>query len=75
MRQGYTSTIVNPHIVLKTPKKFLKIPLKFSYPKNSRNRKFQTHGKKSFDHPLHLKSGEIPWASNPSDKGHINISY
>ena len=39
-----------------TPRKYLP---KFSYPKKSRNRKFQTP-KKSFDHPCHLKSEGHP---------------
>ena len=60
--QNYAARVLP--ILFNTPKKPL---LKSSYPKKSRNRKFQTH-KKSFDHPRHLKSRGTPppppWGGN-----------
>ena len=70
-RPGYAGTITNLHTVLNTPKNPLlkssypkKYSPKFSYPKKSRNRTFQTP-KKSFDHPCHLKSWVPPVPTPP----------
>ena len=64
---GYVGTTTNPLIVLNTPKHpYLNQATKrytcqISYPKKSRNRKFQT-----FDHPRHLKSVVPPPGINCS---------